>query len=43
MSRAFTSVLVGVTPPVLEIWLPGAVMEKFNRSEPAQKIRASRD
>ena len=57
MSRAFTPVLVGVTLPVSEIWLPfkngqisflghglySMVMEKFNRSESAQKIDASGD
>ena len=58
MSRAYMPVLVGVSPPVSEIWLPfkngqislsghglyrSMVMEKFNRSESAQKIYASRD
>ena len=56
MSRACTSVLVGVVSPVSEIWLPfkngqislsghglSMVIEKFNRSELAQKIHASRD
>ena len=57
MLRACTPVLVGMTLPVLEIWLPfkngqislsghglqSMVMEKFNRSESAQKIYANRD
>ena len=56
MSNACTPILVGVTPPVSEIWLPlkngqnsllghglYMVIKKFNRSESAQKIHASRD
>ena len=56
MSRACTSVLVGMVSPVSEIWLPfkncqisllghglqSMVIEKFNQSESAQKIHASR-
>ena len=55
MSRACTPVLVGVVSLVSEIWLPfkngqislsgheSMVIEKFNRTELAQKIYASRD
>ena len=50
MSSACTPILVGVAFSVLEIWLPFKngqisllVIKKFNRSELAQKIYASRD
>ena len=57
MSCACIPVLVGMTLPVLEIWLPfkngqislsghglqSMVIEKFSQSESAQKIYASRD